>query len=89
MRYSLLEEESDIDFEPVIVDATITDDTGKPGVYLVEVTLYRAGRYALEILFRGLETPTSLTDGVLCVPTLETIALTSNFTGVSEPYLTG
>lgn len=83
-----MKESSDVDFVPVSVDATIADDTN-PGVYLVTVTLTRAGRYALAIELRGLQTPTSLTE-VVCVPTLNTVALTSNFTGVaSEPYTTG
>ena len=74
---------------PVVVDAVMTDDT-EPGVYFVEVTLTKAGSYSLQILFKGLEVPTQLSE-VIVVPVtgLGTTALTSNFTGVDEPYTTG
>lgn len=87
IKYSLIAEESDTDFLPVVVDAAITDDTS-PGVYFVSVTLTKAGKYNLSIMLRGLEVPTGLTE-IEVLPALNTIALTSNFTGVKEPYITG
>ena len=54
----------------------------------MEVTLTKAGRYSLQILLRGLEVPTQLTE-IVCEPASTTIALTSNFTGIMEPYKTG
>lgn len=57
ITYSLVAEDSDRGFAPVVVDAVISDDT-TPGVYSVDVTLTKAGRYSLLIRLRGLEVPT-------------------------------
>lgn len=87
VKYSLISEKTDINFVPVVVDASVSDDS-QPGVYLVKVTLNKSGRYLLNIFFRGLEVPTMLTE-ILVTPAQATNALTSNFTGVMEPYKTG
>lgn len=91
VTYSLLAEETDIDFLPVTVDAVVTDDTDL-GNFLIEMTLTKAGRYSLTVLMKGLEVPTLL-DEVVVVPVTglsATTALTSNFTGVAaDPYTTG
>ena len=83
----MIGDDSDIEFLPLIVDSAITDDSDA-GVYFVSATLTKSGRYTLQILLRALEVPTGLTS-IEVLPALNTIATTSNFTGVMEPYHTG
>lgn len=68
--------------------ATLEDDPSGPGVFLATFTLTKIGTYTLQILLRGLEVPTLLTESLTVYPTV-TSAVTSEFTGNLVEYRTG
>ena len=81
---SLIPDESDIDFKPLLVQATIVDDTASDlGVYLVSFTTQKSGDYKLDVKLRGQEVPLENTLQSIKVHPVElTLALTSNYTGI-------
>jgi hypothetical protein len=89
VQYSLLESEDDVDFQPVVVEATLVDDTSLgAGVYKSTVTLTIAGQYEILVLLRGLQMPTDV-ETITVEPAVSTSSTFSNFTGVEMQYQTG
>ena len=85
----MLETEGDIDFQPVVVEATLVDNlSAGAGVYRSSVTLTRAGQYELLVFIRGLQMPTDIKT-ITVEPAIVTSSAHSNFTGVQMQYYTG
>lgn len=70
------------------VQALLEDHTSD-GVFIASFTLTKTGHYTLQILLRGLEVPTYLTDTDLTVVPYVTSAVTSEFEGNLLEYKTG
>lgn len=85
--YTYRKMESDTEMPVVSVEGVFTDDTDD-GVYIVTVTLTKAGEYDLAIRLLGLDVPFDV-ETVTVEPKPLSVPQTSNFTGVNEFYYTG
>lgn len=88
VEYRLRKKETDVDFQPVIVQGTMDDIPSKLGSFVASATLTKAGDYDLTLELNGLPVPTYI-DKVTVPPAPSTSQIHSNFTGIADSYQTG